>query len=54
MNKPLNTVKVLFADSKYNYSTNVSSQSTEETAKDYFIGKYIILIITPDKWQRKP
>ena len=31
----LNTVKVLFTDSKYNYETNVSSNSTEQTAKEY-------------------
>ena len=35
----LNTVKVLFTDSKYNYETNVSSNSTEQTAKEYFVNK---------------
>ena len=53
MNKPLNTVKVLFADSKYNYSTNVSSQSTEETAKNYFVGKCFDLGIYPNEDMQK-
>jgi len=43
----LNTVKVLFTDSKYNYETNVSSNSTEQTAKEYFVGKYFDLGIYP-------
>ena len=49
MKKPLNTVKVLFADAKYNYTTGVSSQSTEETAKAYFVGKYFDLGIYPNE-----
>lgn len=43
----LNNVKVLFTDSKYNYETNVSSNSTEQTAKEYFVGKYFDLGIYP-------
>lgn len=35
----LNSVKVLFEDSIYNYTTNVSSQTTEITAMQYFVGK---------------
>ena len=35
----LNTVKVLFADPQHNYSTNVSAQTTEITAVQYFVGK---------------
>ena len=43
----LNTVKVLFTDSKYNYETNVSSNSTEQTAKEYFLNKTFDLGIYP-------
>lgn len=35
----MNTVHVNFADSKYNYITNVSTQTTEAEAKKYFVGK---------------
>ena len=49
MNKKLNSVKVLFADSRYNYTTNVSSQSTEETASDYFVGKSFDFGIYPNE-----
>lgn len=49
MNKKLNSVKVLFADSRYNYTTNVSSQSTEETARDYFVGKLFDFGIYPNE-----
>jgi len=43
----LNTVKVLFTDSKYNYETNVSANSTEQTASEYFVNKYFDLGIYP-------
>jgi len=43
----LNTVKVLFADSKYNYSTDVSTKTTEQTAKRYFVGQDFDLGIYP-------
>lgn len=39
MNQKLNSVKVLFADSKYNYSTDVSANSTKESVNQYFVGK---------------
>ena len=35
---PLNTVKVIFKNPKYNYSTNVSAITTEEKAREYFCG----------------
>ena len=35
----LNSVKVLFADEQYNYETNVSAQTTEQTASRYFVGQ---------------
>lgn len=53
MNKPLNTVKVLFADARYNYSTNVNSQSTEKTARDYFVGKCFDFGIYPNENMQK-
>ena len=40
---PLNIVEVKFEDSSYNYVTNVSSQSTEESSRAYFVGKYFNL-----------
>lgn len=43
----LNTVKVLFTDSKYNYETNVSANSTEQTASEYFVNKTFDLGIYP-------
>lgn len=35
----LNTVKVLFENHDYNYSTSVSHNITEEGCKGYFVGK---------------
>ena len=34
----MKTVKVIFADSKYNYSTSVSEASTEDSLRRYFVG----------------
>lgn len=34
----MKTVKVLFADSKYNYCTAVNESSTEDSLKKYFVG----------------
>ena len=53
MNKKLNTVKVLFSDAKYNYNTNLSSHSTEETARDYFVGKFFDLGKHPNENMQK-
>ena len=49
----LNTVKVLFTDSKYNYETNVSANSTEQTAKEYFVNKYFDLGVYPKEDMQK-
>lgn len=49
----LNTVKVIFADSKYNYETNVSANSTEQTASEYFVNKYFDLGIYPKEDMQK-
>lgn len=45
--KKLNSVKVLFADSSYNYETNVSVNTTKESASKYFIGQDFDLGIYP-------
>lgn len=39
----LNSVKVIFQDTKYNYETNVSANSTEKDCNNYFVGKYFNL-----------
>lgn len=52
-NNNLNTVKVLFTDSKYNYETNVSANSTEQTAKEYFVNKYFDLGVYPKEDMQK-
>ena len=49
----LNNVKVLFTDSKYNYETNVSANSTEQTASEYFVNKYFDLGIYPKEDMQK-
>jgi hypothetical protein len=43
----LNSVKVLFEDSKYNYTTDVSSQTTEITAMQHFVGKCFNMGVFP-------
>ena len=43
----LNNVKVIFSNSQYNYETNVSANATEQTTKEYFVGKYFDLGIYP-------
>ena len=37
--KQLNSVKVLFNNPQYNYSTSVSANTTEASAKEYFVKK---------------
>jgi hypothetical protein len=36
----MNSAKVIFKDSQHNYTTSVSEQTTEQSAKDYFIGTW--------------
>ena len=43
----LNTVKVIFKDSKHNYKTSVASTVTEEEAKIYFIGNLFNVGVFP-------
>lgn len=45
--KVLNSVKVFFEDSRYNYETNVSVNTTEQTAIKYFVGQDFDLGIYP-------
>lgn len=47
MNQKLNSVKVMFADAKYNYETNVSATSTKESVNEYFVGKSFDMGIYP-------
>ena len=49
----LNNVKVIFSNSQYNYETNVSANSTEQTTKEYFVGKYFDLGIYPKEDMQK-
>lgn len=36
----LNTVHVKFENPAYNYSTDVSCNTTESSAKEYFVGRW--------------
>ena len=47
--KNLNSVKVLFNNSEYNYCTNLSAESTKTSAENYFIGKSFDLGIYPNE-----
>ena len=38
--KTLNSVKVIFKDSKYNYVTSISCNATKESAEAYFFNKF--------------
>ena len=49
----LNNVKVIFSNSQYNYETNVSANATEQTTKEYFVGKYFDLGIYPKEDMQK-
>ena len=43
----MKSVKVIFENSKYNYTTSVSDAATEKTAREYFIGKLINVGVYP-------
>ncbi|WNH10080.1 hypothetical protein [Thalassobellus suaedae] len=49
----LNTVKVIFKNSKYNYTTSVSEQTTEKTAKDYFVNNVFDVGVFPSENMQK-
>lgn len=40
MTKNLNSVRVVFRNGKYNYTTSVSADSTKESCEDYFVDNY--------------
>lgn len=40
MTKKLNTVRVVFRDAEYDYTTNVSSECTKKDCDKYFIDNY--------------
>lgn len=44
----LNSVKVLFKNPLNNYTTSVSENTTEESAKEYFIGTWFNTSIFSD------
>ena len=43
MSSNLKTVKVIFEDSKYNYSTSVNGQVSDEDIRKYFVGVWLNL-----------
>jgi hypothetical protein len=43
----LNSVEVIFKNPEYNYTTDVSSSTTEAKAKNYFVGKFFNVGIYP-------
>lgn len=45
--KALNSVKVLFADSSFNYETSVSATATKKEATNYFVGKWFNVGLYP-------
>ena len=40
-------VRIYFKNPKYNYTTDISNQATEESCKSYFVGKYFNVGIYP-------
>jgi hypothetical protein len=43
----MKSVKVLFADSRYNYSTSVNPKCSEEDIKKYFLNKWFNVGVYP-------
>lgn len=46
-------VRVQFKESKHNYSTNVSMNTTEDEAKKYFVGQWFNVGAFPEEVMRK-
>ena len=44
-----NSVKVIFRNPKYNYTTSVSDATTEETARIYFVNTSFDLGVYPNE-----
>lgn len=51
--RELNHVYVKFEDPSFNYWSSVSAQTTEETAKEYFVGKMFNVSAYPVERYRK-
>lgn len=51
--KNLAMVDVIFINPDYNYSTNVSGDTTEEQAREYFVGKYFNVAPYPNEKMAK-
>jgi hypothetical protein len=49
-----NAVRVYFNNPKYNYTTAVGPNVTEESAKQYFLGKYFNVGVYPKEILQKP
>jgi hypothetical protein len=49
----LNSVKVIFSNDQYNYTTDISANSTKEDAEKYFIGKFFDVGIYPKEDMQK-
>jgi hypothetical protein len=49
----LNSVNVKFEDSTFNYGTDVSCHTTEQSAKDYFVGQLFNVGAYPSEIMRK-
>ena len=49
----MKTVKVIFADPDYNYTTSVSDTATDESLKDYFINTFFNMGIFPEEKMMK-
>jgi hypothetical protein len=47
--KMRNSVKVIFDNSKYNYETSVSDQTTKQSAKTYFVGTSFDMGVFPNE-----
>jgi hypothetical protein len=45
--KTLGMVKVMFENPQYNYETNVSGGTTEDEARNYFVGKLLNVGVYP-------
>lgn len=46
---PLNSVDVIFQNPEYNYTTSVASTVTEESAREYFVGKRLNVGTYPEE-----
>lgn len=51
--KNLGLVKVIFINPDYNYYTNVSGDTTEQQARDYFVGKSFNVAAYPQEQMKK-